>query len=277
MEHSTQLDAAVPTAADAWTTVGSDTVPVGVTRIKKLMIGLAPDWGLTAGSVRMAPIIRLQGSGLQEQNPHEYVGKFGGHAEVTTGGISMQDLEVVYDVDIPVQSGGVVEVDCNTLDEAVTAGSVIVNIIYDDKAPVQTNSMSQYADAAVATAADAWAALGTITIPRADEGKDPKRIRGIVIAVALDQGTSAVSLRTVPMIRISGAGIKGSGKHEYFGKLHSQGEIGTTPSQGIVQDGGYKMHITDIEVNAGGQIVIEQQFVTEVPTGGTIAVGILYD
>lgn len=276
MELSTILDAAVPTGADAWTTVGSDTVPVGVVRIKKLIIGLAPDWGLTAGSVRMAPIIRLQGSGLQEQNPHEYVGKFGGHAEVTTGGISMQDLQVVYDVDIPVQTGGIVEVDSNTLDEAVTAGTITVNIIYDDKAPVQTNSMSQYVDAAVAGTADVWAALGTITIPRADEGKDPKMIRGIVVAVALDQGTSAVSLRTAPAIRLSGAGLKGSGKHEYYGNLHSQGEIGTTPSQGIVQDGSHMYHIVDIEVNAGGQIVVEQQFITEVPTGGTIAVGILY-
>lgn len=277
MELATQLDAAVPTAADAWTSVGTDTVPVGVQRIKKIVIGLAPDWGLTAGSVRMAPIIRLQGSGLQEQNPHEFVGKFGGHAEVTTGGISMQDLMVEYDVDIPVQTGGIVEVDCNTLDEAVTAGSVIVNIIYDDQAPKTQNSMAQYVDAAVTGTADIWAALGTITIPRADEAKDPKKIKGLVIAVALDQGTSAVSLRTAPIVRLSGAGIKGSGKHEYYGKLHSQGEIGTTPSQGIVQDGGYYMHTVEIEVNAGGQIVVEQQFVTEVPTGGTIAVGLLYE
>lgn len=276
MELASLLDAAVPTAADAWTAVGTDTVPVGVSRIKKIIIGLAPDWGLTAGSVRMAPVIRLQGSGLQEQNPHEYIGKFGGHAEVTTGGISMQDLRVEYDVDIPVQSGGTIDVDCNTLDEAVTAGSVIVNIIYDDKAPVKVNSMAQFVDAAGTTTADAWAALGTVTIPRADEAKDATKIIGLVIAIAVDQGTSAVSLRAVPMIRLSGAGLKGSGKHEYVGQLHSQGEIGTTPSQGIVQDGGYAMIVTDLDINAGGQIVVEQQYVTETPTASTIAVGFLY-
>lgn len=276
MELSTKLNAAVPTAADAWTSVGTDTVPVGVKRLKKIQIVLAPDWGTSAISVRMAPVIRLQGSGLQEQNPHEFLGKFGGVAVVTTGGLSFQDLEVIYDIDIPVQTGGIIEVDCNTLDEAVTAGTVGVNLIYDENPPVKANSMSQYVDAATTGTADAWAALGTITIPRADEGKDPTKVVGVVIAVAVDQGTSAISLRTVPLIRLSGAGLKGSGKHEYFGRCNSHAENGSSASQGIVQDGNWIMRMTDLEINAGGQIVIEQQFVTEVPTAGTIAVGLIY-
>lgn len=277
MEHAAQVDAAVPTSADAWTSVGTHVVPVGVQRIKEIKISVAPDWGLTAVSVRMAPIVRLQGSGLQEQNPHEFVGQFGGVAVVTTAGISMNSLSVVYKTDIPVASGGTIEIDCNSLDEVITAGSVIVNIKYDDQAPTQVNSMAQYVDAAVTGTADIWAALGTVTIPKADAGKDPKKITGLVIACAVDQGTSAVSLRTTPMIRLTGAGIQGSGEHVYTGKMHSQSECGTTPSQGIVQDGGTEFIVVDIEINAGGQIVVEQQFVTEVPTAGTIVVGFLYE
>jgi hypothetical protein len=225
----------------------------------------------------MAPVLRLQGSGLTEQNPHEYLGKFGGHAEVTTGGISQQDVDIEYDVDIPVQSGGTIDIDCKSLDEAITAGTVIVNVTYDDSAPTKVNSMAQFVDAPTTTTADQYATLGTVTIPKADEGKDPTKIIGLVIAVAPDQGTSAVSLQTTPIVRLSGAGLKGSGTHEYVGKCGFVGEIGTTPSQGIVVDGSTIMIAVDIDINAGGQIDVEQQFADDTPTAGTIAVGFVYE
>lgn len=277
MELSEVIDAAVPTGADAWTAVGNFVIPAGVKRIKTIKLAVVPDWGTTAGSVRSAPVIRLIGAGIKEQNPHEYLGVFSSHAEVTTGGISMNDLEIVYDVDIPVQEAGNFDVQCNTLDEAVTAGTVKVNVSYDDKAPTKKNQMAQYVDAAGTTTADVFAAVGTITIPKPESGKDPTKITKLVIGVALDQGTSAISLRCVPTIRLSGAGIKGSGNHDHMGPCSYSGEIGTTPSQGIVQDNGTRMIPVDIDINAGGQIVVEQMFDTETPTASTVAVGLIYE
>lgn len=276
MEQSEVKDAAVPTAADTWTQVDNFVVPAGVKRIKRITLTVTPDWGTTAGSVRAAPVIRLIGAGIIEQNPHEYLGMFASHAEVTTGGISANELEMAYDVDIPVQAGGNFDIQCNSLDEAITAGTVAIGIQYDDQAPKSKNSMAQYVDAAGTTTADAFAALGTITIPKTEGGKDPTKIVALVIGVALDQGTSAISLRTVPIIRLTGAGIKGSGKYEYLGQCHYSGEIGTTPSQGVVQDNGTIVVPVDIDINAGGQITVEQQFVTETPTASTVAVGFIY-
>lgn len=276
MDIAERVSAAVPTAADAWTAVGTITVPSGAKRIKKLKFAVAPDWGLTAGSVRMAPVFRLQGSGLSEQNPHEYLTVFAGHAEVTTGGITMNDLEMVYDVDIPVSEGGTINVDCNSLDEVITAGTAIANVIFDTDASKAANSMAQFIDAAGTTTADVFSAIGTVRIPKTEGAKDPKKIKKLIIAVAVDQGTSAVSLRCVPVIRLSGAGIKGSGTLQYVGRCGYTGEIGTTPSQGIDFDGSIAVIDVDIDINAGGEFNIEQMFITETPTASTIAVGIIY-
>ena len=181
-----------------------------------------------------------------------------------------------YEVDIPVQTGGTYTADVNTLDEAVTAGSVMINVLYDDKVAVAKNSMSQFVDAAGTTTADAFAALGTFTIPKLDPAKDPTKIVEVVIGVALDQGTSAISLRTAPIIRLTQSGIKGSGLHDYVGPLATSAHNGTTPSQGVAQDNGTIRIETDIDINAGGQIVAEQQFRVETPTASTVAVGLVY-
>ena len=276
MEISEQVNVAVPSSADAFTTVGTFTVPAGVKRLKAISIILAPDWALTAISVRFAPVIRLIGSGLLEQGDHEYLGKFGGVSVVTTGGLSQNDLKIMYETDIPVQPGGTFEAQVNTLDEAVTAGSVIVGATYDDKAPTEKNSMSQYIDVAGTTTADVYAAVGTFTIPKLESGKDPTRIIAIVIAVAVDQGTSAISLRTTPVIRLSGAGLQNPGLHDYIGKAGSYSHCGSTPSQGVVADGQTEVIPVDIDINPGGQILVEHQFIDETPTASTVAVGFIY-
>ena len=74
MEIAEQVNVAVPAAADTWTDVGTFTVPAGVKRLKKLRFGLAPDWAVTAVSVRAAPVFRLIGSGTLEQGDHQYLG-----------------------------------------------------------------------------------------------------------------------------------------------------------------------------------------------------------
>lgn len=268
---------AVPSSADSWTDIATITVPAGVKRLKKVRVGIAPDWGTTAGSVRHAPVYRLQGSGLLEQSPHEYIGPFGGHAEATTGGIAEEGTYLDYDVDIPVQTGGQIVAQVNTLDEAVTAGSTYVNLFFDEKDPVMGNSMSQYVDAAGTTTADAYATVGTFTVPRPAEGKAPTKIRKVVLAVAVDQGTSAISLRTASRFRLTGSGIGEGGNHDFVGPLGFSGMIGASASQGAAHSVMTAIIDVDIPVNAGGQILAEHRYDVETPTASTVAVGLLYE
>jgi len=136
--------------------------------------------------------------------------------------------------------------------------------------------MAQVIDVAGTTTADAYASVGTVNIPKTSGAKDPKKIKKILIGVAPDQGTSAVSLRIAPVIKLTGAGIIGSGDLEYVGKLGFSGEIGTTPSQGIGFDGMTQEIDVDIDINAGGEIDVEHKFVGETPTASTVAVGFVY-
>lgn len=273
MEQSEIGIVAVPSSADSWTNVNTFTVPAGVKRIKKLRLAVAPDWGTSATSVRMAPVFRLIGSGLLEQSPHEFLGKFGGEATTTSGAFSMDDLAIEYDVDIPVVTGGTITAQVNTVSEAITAGTVTANIIYDDQAPTSKNSMSQYISAAGTTTADAYASVGTLTIPQAAQGKSPTKIKKLIIGVGVDQGTSAISLRTSTRLRLSGSGIQGGGLHDYTGPVLTDSQV--TPGS-IKHDRATVVIDVDIDINAGGQIVVEHQFDVETPTASTIALGVVY-
>jgi hypothetical protein len=272
VQSETQIGA-VPTSADSWTDLTNFTVPAGVKRLCKVRFAIAPDVGTSATSVRQAPVFRLTGSGLLEQNPHEYLGPFGGQSMVTSGGVQMENMAVEYDVDIPVQTGGIITVSVNTLDEAITAGTVMANLYYDDKDVSAANCMSQYVDAAAASTADVWTAVGTLTVPAPAPEKSPKKIRAVCIGVALDQGTSAISLRTAPRIRLTGSGIGEGGSHEFIGPTAASAEV----TAGAVAYSKLNARIeVDIPVSASGAIVVEQRFDGEVPTAGTIAVGLLY-
>lgn len=277
MAQSEILSVDVPSAADSFTDVGTFTVPANVKRAMKLIVVLAPDWSVTAGSVRMAPVLRLTGSGLLEQSPHEYLGMFAGSSTVTTGGASQSMLMMEYDLDIPVQTGGTITPQINTLDEAVTAGVVLVNIFYDENAATAKNNMSQFVDSAGTTTADAFVAVGTFTVPQPSEGKQPKFIKAVILAVAVDQGTSAISLRLASRFRLTGSGIAEPGSHDLVGPSGYSGHIGSSASQGSYQENGTIRIEVNIPVSAGGQILAEHLFEDETPTASTVAVGLLYE
>lgn len=272
-ELSTVNIVAVPSSADSFTRIALYSVPQGKKRVKAIHIMLAPDHGTAAISVRSAPIIRLQGDGLGEQSPHDYVGPFGGVAVTTDGTMVQENVNVDYEVDIPVVPGGEIEVLVNTLDEAITAGTVLVALIYDDDAPKANNSMAQTTDAALDTTADRFSNVGTVRIPLPEAAKAPKKIIAIIIGVAVDNGTSAVSLRGGVRIRMTGDGLKEAGDHEYLAKGFTEGRV-TVGS--IAFSNLTKVIKVDLDINAGGSVLVEQRVEVETPTAGTIAVGFIY-
>lgn len=268
--HTTQV--AVPAAADSWTDLTAIVVPAGVTRLVKVGVALAVDEADPAG-VRFAPLVRLLGSGLLEQSPHVYVGPCGNIGAKTTSGAYASELDpVVYDVDIGVAVGGTIQAQAMTPDEAITAGTVSVELIFDTGATKQANSMSDWVDAAMTTTAGAWATVGTLTVPQLEKGKAPTKIREIVMAIATDQATIAL-LRCASRFRLSGAGLAEGGLHEFLGP-HSGTGCNTA---GIL---GYHHQTVrlevDMPVNAGGTILVEHFLTTETPTAGTAILGVLY-
>lgn len=275
MGLSSTIIVAVPSSADSWTQVGTIVVPQGMKRAHKVEINIAPDNAATNLSVRNAPVVRLLGDGLTEQTPHEFLGPFGALSGTTAGCASQEKLSVEHMTDIPVSAGGTIEAQVNTLDEAITAGTVTVAVYFDDKAPTQKNSMSQYVDAALDTTADRWTNIGTIRIPLPESGKAPSKISEILIGVAPDQGTSSAAKRISPRIRITGDGLKTSGTREYVGPTGQQ-IILDAVGGGAPLSNMTKRIIEDLEINAGGQLLIEQRQDVEAVTAGTIAVQLRY-
>jgi len=270
--QSEVVDAAVPVAADAWTAVGTFVVPAGVERIRKVLVSVAPDFGATA-DIRFAPVFRLLGSGLLEQSPHEYVGPCGNATLATSGSGAVEPNNIEYDVDIPVQTGGTIDAQINTLDEIITAGTARVGLVYDVGAPETPNSQSQYVDAALTTVADVWAAVGTLTVPRMAEGASPTKIIKVVMAMATDQAALAL-LRCSGHFRLSGSGLNEGGTHEFLGP--ASGSTAATPGVVVYDRQTVSLDI-EIPVNAGGQILVEQFLDTETPTAGTAICGLMYN
>ena len=265
-----------PTAADTWTTIGTETVPTGVKSIKKVRFGVAPDVGATATSIRIATVFRMRGSGLGEQDPHNFVGPSGGHGTTTDGAVNFDALWKEYDVDIPVNATGTFTVEVNTLDEAITAGTVLYDVIYSDEAPKAKNSMSDYVDATGTTTADAWATGATFTVPQGIAGKEPTMIKKVIIGIGIDQGTSAIALRLASRMRLTGSGIAESGTHEFLGPLGCTAQQGGTPVGSVSQQNNTVEYDVNIPVKAGGQIVAEQRYEIETPTASTFIVGLVY-
>lgn len=276
MTQSDSQLVAVPSAADTWTDLPAFTVPAGVKRLTKIRVTTVPDWGTSEISVRGAPVFRLTGSGLLEQNPHEFLGVFFGVAMKTTGGISHSRLIAEYAIDAKVQTGGQIVAQVNTLDEAITAGTSSVNLFYDELEVTSKNSQSQYVDAAGTTTADSWVAVGTFTLPNPGAENRPTKITRICLGVALDQGVNAISLRTASRFRLTGSGIAEGGNHIYEGPKCYSGEVGSTPSQGTNQNDGTVWIDVEVPINAGGQILAEHFFDNETPTASTVAVGLVY-
>lgn len=263
---------AVPSAADAWTNINTFTVPAGVSRLVMVVVSIAPDFG-ASGTVRYAPVFRLIGSGLLEQSPHEYVGPTGDATLATSGSGSVEPNNMEYEVDIAVATGGTITAQVNTLDEAVTAGTVRVALVYDTGNPTAKNSMSQYVDAAMTTTADTWATVGTITVPQSSSGNNPSKIKKIAMAIATDQAALAL-LRTSARFRISGSGLAEGGSHEFLGPAN--GSIAATPGV-ITYDKQTVVIDRSIPVNPGGNILVEHILDVETPTAGTAIFGVLYE
>ncbi len=273
MSHT--VTAVAPTAADSWSAVGTITVPAGAKSLKKVAINYAVDPGTAAVVLHSAPVIRMIGSGLLEQSPHQYVGPGVDAASIaaTPGYNTMQPHTRIYDVDIPVSVGGTIDVQCNSLDEVV-AGQVAVMLEFSAEAAKGNNSMSDYVDAAIPAAADAWTTVGTLTVPQAKEGASPKRIRKIVCEFVPDVAATAVSERSATRFRMTGAGLAEGGLHEFLGPGLGGYSVVTGPG---VYDQCITDYDTDIPVNAGGTILIETIHDTEIADGGTSVFGVLYD
>lgn len=273
MQSMTVVSAA-PTAADAWTAVGTITVPAGAKSVKKVKVGATSDAGTGAATTHFAPVVRLLGSGLEEQSPHEFVAPGSNIPLIAaTAGYAIAESNFIeYDVDIPVSVGGVIDIQSIALDEVQT-GDVSVQLDFSPDAAAGKNSMAQYVDAAIG-AVNTWVNVGTINIPNPKAGTEPKKIREIICGVVPDVAATAVSELVVARFRISGAGIAEGGTHEYLGNQAGNGCVVTGP--GVYQNCIVR-HKLDIPVNAGGQILVEQRLETEVPDGGTAVFGVLYE
>lgn len=271
MSQSETAVGAVPGAADTWTDINVFTVPAGVQRLMKVKGGIAPDVG--AGVlIHVAPVIRLIGSGLLEQSPHEYVLQGFDVAFVTSGSAGIEPDIFEYDVDIPVQTGGQITVQINCLNEIPAAMTSRVMLEYDDKSPAGNNQMSQFVESDQPAAADVWAEVGTITIPQLEAGKTPSRIREIVCGIVQDTA-AAMLLRNSNRFRLTGSGLKEGGLHEYLGS--EAGDMFTTPGA-IAKVKPIVRHITDLPVNAGGSILVECISDVDALDDGTAVLGVLY-
>lgn len=273
-EQAEMVSAAVPTIADSFTSIGTIRAPAGMKRIKKAIFTISPDVTVVGNSNRIAPVFRLQGSGLLEQSPHDYLGNFGGHFVLTDEGSSYSDGVAVYDANVPVSVGGDIQISCNTLDEVIAAGTMQACLIFDDVEPAQENSMADYVDAAGPTSAGAFSSIGTLIVPEGKEGAKPTKIKELILAVGIDTGIVAFSLRHATQFRISGSGLVDPGLHVYPGP---QGGDGLVVIGGSYIENG-SLHIpVDLTVNASGEIDCEMQYITETPTASTVAVGVLYE
>lgn len=270
--QSQTIKAAVPAAADVWSDVEEFVIPAGVNMLKDLILSLAPDFG-ASGTNRYALVIRLTGGGLLEQSPHEYIATCGNVTLATSGAGAVEPNNNIYNVNLPVVPGGRVMVQMNTLDEAVTAGTVRVGATYSSESAPSGNHQAQILDAAMATTEDLWASVGTITIPVMAEAESPKRIKKLHIGCATDQAALAL-LRCSLRIRLTGAGIAEGGDHEYLGP--ASGVIAATPGV-VTYDKQLVSYDVDIPVNAGGQIDVEQILDVETPTAGTVVIGFEYE
>jgi hypothetical protein len=273
MSHT--VTAVAPTAADSWTAVGTITVPAGAKSIKNVTVGYVHDAGTSAATVHSAPVFRMIGSGLLEQSPHEYVGPGDDSmliASTVTGYPTTNTNPVHYDVDIPVSTGGTIDVQCNSLDEIAT-GQVYAMLTFSPEPSAGRNSMSQYVDAPIPGAADAWTTVGTITVPQAKEGASPTSIREIVMQFVPDVAATAVSERVATRIRLSGAGIAEPGNHEFISTGQGNGCVVSGSSS---YDNLLVRYKTNIPVSSGGSILVETIHDTEVCDGGTTVVGVLY-
>lgn len=270
--QSETLAVTVTPVADAWNTIGTFNVPAGVKRLIRVKFGLVADIA-AATTARFVPVYRLMGSGLSEQSPHEYVGGAGGISGIAANSPQLTlDLES-YEVDIPVMTGGQFLAQFNMIDEGAIPVVAKCEVAYDNAESVQKNSMSQYTDAVQPVAANTWVAVGNITIPQLKAGDSPIRIREIVMAHGIDIATTGLLIGSL-RVRLSGSGIAEGGSHEFIGACQG---AGVYAAFGAAYEHGTVRQMVDIPVNPGGTVLVEQLIDSDVPTAGSVAVGLHYE
>lgn len=271
MQSETLALSATP-VADTWTTIGTFTIPAGVKRLTRVKFGVTLD-APAATICRVLPVFRIMGSGLSEQSPHEFIGSSGGVTGIAANEAALSLDNQSYDVDIPVMTGGQFLVQVNFIDEGAVPMTAKVEVAYDNQETSRKNSMSQYVDSVQPTTADVWQTVGTVIIPQLAAGNNPTKIREIVMAHAVDMA-NAGTLRGSSRFRLSGSGIAEGGSHEYVGA--NQG-AGVTAAAADSYDKGTVRQPTDIPVNPGGGILVEALLDSDMPTNGSVAVGLMYE
>lgn len=244
-------------AANVWIATGNIVVPAGVASLKQVIVGVAPDPGVGAVTIHLVPIFRLQGSGLLEQNPHQYVAQGCDVCQIAGGlaGSGPEPSLQKFNVDIPVQTGGVIEVQHMNVAEAFP-GIARCELVFSAEAASAGNNMSDYVTAVAPIAAAAWYIVGNLTVPTLGAGASPKRIKRIDCGLVPD-GVAAVttSLMVSSRFRLTGSGIAEGGNHHILGNQNAESHVAA--GAGYV-DRCIMTHIVDIPVNAGGVIQVEQ-------------------
>lgn len=244
-------------AANVWVATGNIVVPAGVVSLKKVIVGVAPDPGFAAATIHLVPVFRLLGSGLLEQNPHQYVAQGVDKTTIAGGlvGVFPEPALATFEVDIPVQTGGVIEVQHMNIAEAFP-GIARCELMFAADAASPGNNMSDYVTAVAPAAVAAWIAVGNLTVPQLGAGASPKRIKRIDCGLVPD-GVAAVttSIMVSSRFRLTGSGVAEGGNHHILGNQNVQACVAA--GEGF-SDRCIIMHIVDIPVNAGGIILVEQ-------------------
>ena len=245
-----------------------------VASLKKVKVGFAPDPGVAAAPIHTAPVFRLTGAGLLEQNPHMYLAQGVDCVLVaaTTALVSAEPGVMMYDVDIPVSIGGQITIDSMCIAEAIP-GTMRAELDFDAAPAAGGNNMSDYVTAVMPAAAAAWTAVGTLTVPQLGAGPSPKKIKRIDCGFVNDNLGAVTSLRTSSRFRITGSGLIEGGNHHFLGNQNSGSNVVTGSG---MYDSMIVTHLTDIPVNAGGQILVETILDVELTDGGDSVFAVQY-
>jgi len=261
-------------ALNVWAAVGNIQVPAGAASLKKVKVVFAPDPGVVAAAPHTIPVFRLTGSGLLEQNPHIYLGQGVDSVLIAaaTTLVAQEPAVQIYDVDIPVQTGGLIVVESMCVAEAYV-GSMNAELVFDKEAAKSGNNMSDFVTAVMPAAAAVWAAVGVLTVPQLGEGQSPKKIKRVDCGFVNDSTGGVTSLRCSIRFRITGSGIAEGGLHHFLGNANcSSGVAASTGGH----DRMIVRHDCDVPVNAGGQITVEAIFDVELPNAGDMVFGVQY-
>ncbi len=244
-------------AANVWIATGNIVVPAGVVSLKKVIVGVAPDPGIGAVTIHLVPVFRLLGSGLLEQKPHQYIAQGCDVAQIVAG-LSCQTPQLAlmeYDVDIPVQTGGVIEVQHMNIAEAFP-GIARCELVFSAEAAGAGNNMSDFVTAVAPAAAAAWIAVGNLTVPTLGAGASPVKIKRIDCGLVADSVAAiTTSIMVSSRFRLTGSGIAEGGNHHILGNESVVACVGA--GEGYL-DRCIMTHMVDIPVNAGGIILVEQ-------------------